>query len=76
MPIRTIRLAVEVGALEQVWLAAAEVSDAQQPDLEMSIAPAVIEAMHRSLSRLIADEPAASPEVKSQAEVQPTTKRG
>ena len=55
---------------------AAEVSDAQQPDLEMSIAPAVVEAMHRSLSRLIADEPAASPEVKSQAEVQPTTKRG
>ena len=51
---------------------AAEVSDAQQPDLEMSIAPAVVEAMHRSLSRLIADEP----EVKSRTEVQPTTKRG
>ena len=51
---------------------AAEVGDAQQPDLEMSIAPAVVEAMHRSLSRLIADEP----EVKSRTEVQPTTKRG
>ena len=53
---------------------AAEVGDAQQPDLELSIAPAVVEAMHRSLSRLIADEPAAS--LESQAKVQPTTKRG
>ena len=55
---------------------AAEVGDAQQPDLEMSIAPAVIEAMHRSLSRLITDEPAAAPEFESRVKVQPTIKRG
>ena len=55
---------------------AAEVGNARQPGPEPSIAPAVAEAMHRSLSRMIADEPAASPDVESQTKVQPTTKRG
>ncbi len=55
---------------------AAEVGIEQQSGLEMSIAPAVVEAMHRSLSRLITDQPAASPEFESQVKIQPTTKRG
>jgi peptidoglycan hydrolase FlgJ len=51
---------------------AAETSIASQADPRTPIAPAVVEGMQRSLSQLLTDDPAASPD----AEVQSTTKRG
>jgi hypothetical protein len=49
-----------------------EISNAPQAEPPASIAPAVVEGMQRSLSQLLTDDPAASPET----EVQSTTKRG
>ena len=52
--------------------AAHEVGNAPQAEPPASIAPAVVDGMQRSLSQLLTDDPAASPET----EVQSTTKRG
>jgi flagellar protein FlgJ len=59
---------------------AAKSPAAPQVDPQVSIAPAVVEEMQRSLSQLIADDLAASPgsgsRTDSPAEIQSTTQRG